>query len=426
MMCTDSILQMPRSRPQHSAVSENVPSAAEADQQVCARIGLPEAAVLLDEAALSQLLGQPVQMTHMRLKPGRSCVIAWADRRSQAGWTTLTHDPDKFYKSLHRAERFGHPITVHQDQGPYLVSGSMWADPNLAKELDDARSALNHRAGGDVEWQILRYNPRRRVVAAVNTGSVHTTGATQTPQHEVIRVATGGTEKLISSARHWETLGFPVEHTEGVGHRVTAALTPLWGAGDLHCFPQAAAATSAGAAIAQVHSSPAEPPVDAGWPVEELATDSDGAAAAIGRIAPWLHDRAAALVEQLSPRLSSAGRTPSVLVHGDLSPDQVVVADPTSDEIRLIDLDRTGYGDPMRDLGSWAAACRRDQQLELLDPFISSYTATAGDLYDPMRLSAWEAYAHIAAATDPFRHRETEWPQRMTQAVTLAEEALQR
>ncbi|GAA4828728.1 phosphotransferase [Garicola koreensis] len=367
--------------------------------------GLERAGELLDPAALSELLGQQVRITHVRSKPDRSLLVAHTDSRGEAGWTMLTVDPVKYHNAQERAEGFGRRIQVHSTAGPHLFSGSVWSDPQLAKELTEARAVL----GEDVSWQILRYNPRRRVVATLRSGS----------SQKVVRVLASGADHLRQTTRHWRGLGLPVSNVSALGQRSTAVIAPMWGVSDLHSSPHPPAAVTAGAAVAALHAAP---------PRRSAANcahpDPQRAAAGLGQVAPWAQQRATTLAERLAERLAPLGSSTAAEIHGDLSPDQVVLAAHGSHKIRLIDLDRAGSGHPMRDVGSWVAACRRNEQTELIDAFLTGYTEHAPA--EPDDMHAWEAYAHLAGAADFFRHRETDWPAHTVRALDLTEEALNR
>lgn len=426
---------------------------AAADRHAAEITGLPHAETLLDGQALSALLGREVIITHLRIKPGHSVVVAHRDvddvsghagapavdaptpsRRGRHrgllpsprpetgwGWTSVSDDADKFAKALERADQVGEPLTVHDDSRPFLASGTVWTDRVLAKELRAVYEAL----GEEAAWQILRYNPRRRVIAAVTR-----TGEDGRTLRHVVRISSEDLSGMLEAADRWRRLGAPLTNMRAVGSRGTATMTPLWGAGDLLSHPYAPAARTAGTVIAEVHSRGAEledPAEESGTetspPVSRrLTADPQVPADAVAQIAPWLAERAHALAETLSRRLRT--ETDETQLHGDLSPDQVLIAAEESHKIRIIDLDRTGRGPAMRDVGSWMAACRQAVAPELSDAFLTGYTAVSS--VDRQAVHAWEAYAHLAAALDGFRHREEDWPAGVTRRIELAELAVRR
>lgn len=372
---------------------------------------LTYAADLLDDESLSAIVGQPVHATHIRIKPDHSVVVAWkkvlgevdqVDR--EYGWTSVSNDPDKFAKALQRARRVDERLEIHRDTDPFLVSGSLWSDRTLAKELAEAHAAL----GEGYTWQVLRYNPRRRVVARVGKGE----------RQNVVRVAATSLDHILRTAERWRNYGIPVTKAKPLGNRGTATYAPLWGVGDLLTHPHAPAAHTAGEVMAQLHAHHSSE-------AEALATDVEGPAEAVAQVAPWLADRVEALSARLTVRLAGQ-QAPAVELHGDFSPDQVLLAAENSHKIRIIDLDRAGTGPALRDVGSWVASCRVNGLPRLAEAFLTGYTAAPGPgpELDSEALSAWESYAHLSAALDSFRHRESSWPVRVEQRIQLAEEAV--
>lgn len=388
-----------------------IPTQIQADAAAASAVELDRAEEVIDAARLSELLQRSVRITHARIKPGHSVVVAHSDEDAQHGWTMLTNDPDKFRNARQRAEDFGQQLQLHQQHETrgYLYSGSIWSDPALAKELNDARSSLDEVQGRKVQWRILRYNPRRRLVAVVDAGH----------SPKVVRVTAGGADRLLATAARWRSLGLPVTNVAPLGHRRSATIAPLWGVGDLTQQPYEPAAQTAGEAVARLHGAPRcescghRPPADPA-----------GAAAALGRIAPWLAARATELALRCGTQLKPTRDSTAAEIHGDLSPDQVILAAAASHKVRLIDFDRAGYGHPMRDIGSWVATCRHAGTPELIAPFLAGYAASAR--LEAADLDAWEAYAHLARATDFFRHREPDWPRQAVHALNLAERALNR
>lgn len=388
----------------------------EADEVAARAADLPGARTLMDSAELSALLGRQAQISRVRIKPGHSVVAAFTTTDAEPGWAMLTLDADKLSKARHRAEDNSlagtMPFRVHSENRHYLFSGSIWADPVLAKDLGAARSALTRRAGTDQPWTVLRHNPRRRVVAVVPpVDGEH--GA------KIIRVASRRTtHTALETAQRWRSMGLPLVRSTPLGGRGTAVGAPLWGWADLASHPHGPAALTAGAALGTLHQ------MTMSTHRAPLPVHTESAAAAVASIAPWLGPQAHRLAQRIEERFSALGPGVITELHGDLSPDQVVLATPGSHKIRLIDFDRAGAGDSMRDLGSWAAACRRLELDGLIEDFWAGYiTRSAVDL---ARASVWEAFAQLSAAPDAFRLRSPDWPELLQRTLTLAEEALDR
>lgn len=439
-----------------------------ADRHAAETTRLPHAKTLLDSQELSALLGREVIITHVRIKAGHSVVVSHRDADTTSGdapalrpvpsprprettpdadesaarqappssggrqpkplprslpetgwgWTSVSDDADKFAKALKHADQMGEPLAVHETSGPFLASGTLWTDRVLAKELRTVHAMLGEQA----QWEILRYNPRRRVVAAVS----RTAEDGQTTQH-VVRVSSEDLSGMVEAAERWRHLGAPLTKMRTLGTRGTSTMTPLWGSGDLVSHPHAPAAHTAGTVIAEVHSRGRElaesPEAAAPSPsLHRLTADPLIPAEAVACIAPWLAERAYHLAESLQKRLHT--QTDETELHGDLSPDQVLVAAPESHKIRIIDLDRTGRGPAMRDVGSWLAACRQATMPDLSEAFLAGYTAV--ERVDRTAVHAWEAYAHLTAALDDFRHREQHWPAGLSRRIELAELAVRR
>lgn len=407
------------------------PQPAEADAAVASLTRMEHVEDLLDDDALSSRLGLPVRGRHVRIKPEHSVVMAWErtdvdlsapeppEGPAHHGWTGVSRDTDKYAKALARAERVGHQLTIHHEDPVYLISGSMWTDRVLGRELAEAREAL----GPQARWTVLRYNPRRRVVAVVELdGASH-----------VVRVTGQQAAAQLDTADRWRRLGVPMEPLRPLGARGTAVIAPLWGLGDLLQHPSEAAAETAGLIFAELHARSGElAEVAEGTevaevtdlPTRELTCEVTEAVQAIGLVAPWLGRRAQVLAEALGPLLQDAAEGAELVeLHGDLSPDQVLVSDAAGSRVRVIDLDRAGQGPAMRDVGSWTASCRAADHLELAEAFLRGYREVAP--VDEESRHAWEAYAHLRAAVDPFRRREENWPQQASGRISLAEQALQ-
>lgn len=357
---------------------------------------IPRAELLLDAARLSTLLGRDVAIVHLRIKPGHNVLVAWrAMDTGEYGWTEATCDPAKFTNATRRAGRLGQRLMVHSEQEVFLFSGSVWADRKLAKAL----TAL-HRDG----LQILRYNPQRRLVAA-------------TPDGLVVRVHADSVAKLTETSARWQQLGIPAISMFGRGN---LAVSPWWGTGNLLTSGHATDSRAAGGMIAALHRR-GSPGADQ---LAALSTDAVAAATAVSEVAPWLHSRVARLGHRLAVLLPefSAGE-PVTELHGDLSPDQVLV-DRESNGIRIIDFDRAGAGPAARDVGSYLAFCRQAGRVELGESFLAGYRAEEPTLA-MASVAAWEAYAHLTFALSPMRGGDPSWPRHTERAVELAETALQ-
>lgn len=390
-----------------------VSNAREAGAHAAEVAGLDGAAALLSAAGLTQLLGTETEPTHLRMKPGHSVIVSHRGLHSgEHGWTMLTADADKYGKLLSRAEKLRRELTVHRTESPYLVSGSVWADRWLGRELEAARAAL----GADARWQILRYNPRRRVVAVVD----HFSEAGEPARH-VVRVGAEPLDHIVTAAERWREAGLPISRVKPLGGRGTAVTAPLWGHTDLLKDPYAPAAHSAGRRIAELHTQVSRSTSAEGLAM--LEADVDDHVDAVAQVAPWLAERVETLAEKLTSAAMAQDPGEPVQLHGDLSPDQILLAAPGSHKIRIIDLDRAGLGPAMRDVGSWAASCRGAGVPELQEAFLAGYQEVSPT--DPAAMALWESYAHLASALDPFRNCDAAWADKVTRRIESAETAVE-
>lgn len=367
--------------------------------------GVPGVDHLLSDDALSALLGRAVTIKHLRMKPGRSVVVSWcADATGDWGWAEVTGDEDKADKAILRSEVAGESVHSVQRGTAYLLWGGFRTDRALAKDLLAARDSV----GADKAWEVLRYNPSKRVVARLGDS-----GGTS-----VLRVSPE-TDRLVAASQLWQDLGAPVLVPTTVGRRGTASLSPWWGTGDLLSHPDRAAALEAGRAVGGVHRAS----LGKRWPGEAPSLPNlEVTASGLIEVAPWLTTKISRLVARLEPLLGELAEVEPVWVHGDLSPDQVL--HDGAGGIRIIDLDRAGSGPAAQDVGSWLAACAAAGRGELVDPFMSGYAETMRP--SARGLAAAQALAQFRAAVDPFRKLWPDWPAAVTARIALTEQALRR
>lgn len=340
---------------------------------------LADRALFFDAAALSDALGRKVRIERIRYKIGTSIVAAVRDDAGRPAWVLTHADPAKVRNHERAALRAGaSPVWL----GSATVSGPARADRALVPGLADLDEA-------DVRTDSpLRYNPLRRIVMATES--------------RVIKVSAG--EQSVDAARYLADRGIPVIVPSLISPRVTCA--PRWGQGDLSARTSAVLARRTGRALAAVHEAPIGPlRLPRTSPVQVAARAAD----AIRALLPDLGERA----ERIARDADGATGGRAVIVHGDFSPDQVLVGE---DGVRLIDLDRVAIGTPEQDLGSFLAA---GGDAELLDGYVD-----AGGVIDPSALRAWRAISHLQKAVEPFRSGDSNWPAAVAAAVDDAQEAI--
>jgi hypothetical protein len=342
--------------------------------------------VLLDPALLSEALGREVEITRVRWKPATSLVLAI---RSDArhGWVAAYADAAKLDKTRERAARVAASVQDVPSAG-HALAGPLDSDRVLALTLHRARRVLGDGAG-----EVLRYNPHRRVV--IRSGD------------DVVKVAQpdAGRTRLTQRLAAGGLAVLPSHELMGGVHR-----TAWWGRGDLAGSPSGAAAAAAGRALAAIHATRPDtgarelPSGDA-----ELAT----AARAIRRLDAAAGVRATRLASRLRQFPAGERRT---LVHGDFTADQVLCR---GAEVRLIDFDRAGLGEPERDLGAFAAG-------ELLAGRSLHVSLRAGydRPVDERAVARWTAAAALQRAVEPFRCARPDWCDALHAAIDVAEEAI--
>ncbi|WP_159500665.1 phosphotransferase family protein [Microbacterium sp. 18062] len=374
---------------------------AEAARALAARDpGLPAVGVLLDPYRLAEAAGETVGVTRMRYKPGASIALA-VDDGGERRWIAAYADPVKLQKTRRRAQRAGYDVVPVRgvDGG---LSGPAYADRELVSTVHRLRRTHPELVDDAV---ILRHNPHRRLVLRAG--------------RKVVKIAaeapTAGRIAVLSTLA---AAGVPVLVPDAPAPGVTT--TSWWGDGDLASAPSPDAAAAAGAALAALHR------VDAVRPPAGSAAEPRTAIRALAVLSPAAAERAAALALALAA-LPAGG--PAVMLHGDLTADQVLVG---GEGVRLIDFDRLGSGPPERDLGSFVAGERLRARADgrspadadrLCAPFLDAYRA-AGGSPDDDAVRRWTAAAVLLRAAEPFRQARPDWRTGIEAALDVAEEAL--
>ncbi|AOP55079.1 hypothetical protein BLSMQ_3379 [Brevibacterium aurantiacum] len=399
---------------------------AELDEATAEFANLPYVTELRSAEALSQRLGFPVVPNRIRVKPGRNAIVSWSREAGSRlggledwGWTAVVTSADKLVNIRRRAARHDETITVHECSEPrsagatgsVLLSGSVAADSKLGKETARAIARLN----GEID--VIGYNPGRRVLLK------------HSPEHagapEFIRIGTRSQQHLVETAKQWTDWGLPTLPVEPIGSKGTAVGSPWWGTGDLETSPDLAVAEEVGVIIAELHRHTPAEVVSGSSPspfdqAEETAT-------LLAQLLPEVGRSVQDIVRELRQRIGNEPLTGAAAdggaraIHGDLSPDQVLVG---HSECRIIDLDRAGVGPVGMDLGRWVAACRRrtdEEGTSLEAGFLDGYRAAGGVDVD---VEAWAAWAMLVTAVEPWRTCRPDWQQATMQTINAAQQAL--
>ncbi|WP_040283630.1 phosphotransferase [Tessaracoccus massiliensis] len=378
--------------------------------------------LVFNPEALESLTGA-VRAGHLRFKPGTGLTATLLDADgAPTGWLRILADgAEKLDNARRRAER--RSLTVEAAVLPERVAceeraarhdegtttafwGPVLADPGLAKVLDEIDDSPTD------SWQVLRYNPLRRLVVKVTASDgTPVAGRLTHDRQDRLRGAAERIARQVPTVARLRDTGLPESP------RIT------WWAwcdgGDLSHSPSEDAVREAGRVTAQLHEVVPPPGDDIRHHVAgnlaanvELLTALDGDLGA----------RLGSTVERLLPQLTAEG--PAVTCHGDLSADQFFLE---GTRVRLGDLDRVTAGPPAFDLGSFAATSP-----ELLDVLLDGYqslsqapqglvegpSSTAGDL------AAWTAYAHAIRALEPFRAANSDWREKISARIDTIEETL--
>lgn len=374
------------------------------DALVAREPALPALAVLLDDERLSELLrshgwlapGETASVDRLRLKPGTR-VQAGIRTHPQGRWLSAggftTAGLAKVGKERQVARRRGHPTLVRPDL--LLVVSSLTADRDLPalpglRPDDDAgprrRAAVLLRevlaAGGvaPAPGQRLRtatiaYNPARRWVGALHRYAVDG-GARpwandapcalvkvhadpRTAQRSVAvadlltRIGVAGPRTVALSgsmvgSTWWP--GRPADPTSASDATLVADLMARVAAvRPGQPGPGSGSGGRSGSGSAEVWERRADlPRLDHATILEHARA----ATRALGVLDPGAGLRAVAVLDRVAPSLANCLEDP-VLVHGDLSGDQVVMG---ADGPVLIDLDRAAAGPRGWDAASWMAA----------------------------------------------------------------------
>ncbi|WP_314194650.1 aminoglycoside phosphotransferase family protein [uncultured Arthrobacter sp.] len=441
-----------------------VPASMQAERALARRdAALPGLPWLLDNGRLSELLGETVRVTRVRYKPGTSLLVSFRRRRNGSfdyGWA-MTRTPASSGKLLEREHTVrshgGDMRILRPDPGDpeaLVAVGGVeddWAlHRNLTwlKKYGIERLGLHHRPGAALlaGSSVLRYKPERRLVLLSHKASTAV----------VIKAAAkpaspGQQTQFLNRLRHHGVPLLPqLADAECLGHGITASTA--WGTGDLAARGNSTgtrtAAYTAGQALAALHRVPAA--VDVSGPVaepaaghrcEDLAAQLKATRTMVSALLPELEPLARELETRLTALLLARPRTAPVLVHGDFSPDQVLVGD---SEVRLIDFDRTASGFAEADLGSFAAAeeavlpaAGRSPSSEALPDggapagaaaggpktaLLAEGYVDAGGRFSQAAVDAWAAYRLFNSSVDPFRDRSPEWAADMSWHLGRAKE----
>ncbi|VEG25626.1 aminoglycoside phosphotransferase family protein [Actinomyces howellii] len=364
---------------------------------------------LLDPTALSELVDQPVRAGRLRIKPGVSVAVSLLRRGdgAPAGWARLLWPVSrtKAESSRRRAERLG--LSTAQrllPDGLLVEHGPIPADPRLGAVIDRA-----HRHGVLEGWEpeaVLRHNPLRRLVVAYGDRVVKLSAAPRPHDRELHLLV----QRRLAVP---EDLGVPTDReAPALGDHVRVLRRV--GDSDLATRPDEVASRAAGGLLAALHSVDArQVPVDLRRHLEAPAPGPDDLVSVHARLLESLDTGLARRLRALHPLLGpDPARGPRVLIHGDASPDQVLV-DRRGQRVWWTDFDRARFGSPVADLGSYLAEAGSLEGEALL----TGYVACGGRSPEPPQLRQAVAVSRLARLVDPLRGGDPAWRERVGQRL---------
>lgn len=373
------------------------------------------------------------RLEHIRHKPGVSLVGRVRGADDEQSWWFAAYAPaaaEKAAKIRSRASKTGIDLltcTVPAFPDLEILAGPIGADKMLTKSLH-AIGLVG--ADGRLMAEVLSYNPFRRLVARVPDAGVADAPASLIPG-AVVRVWAEMPASMPALAG-LHRVGAPVLQTSTVGP--SAIVQPWAGARSLDtvlaggAYPGMSADLAVvGSALARLHRTELPdavslPTVD---PAGALSAVRSGLAEARPDCLPDFDAVAARTVERLC-----ADDSAPMLLHGDFSADQVVLAD--TFEPVLIDLDRMQLGPAGFDLGDFAAVellSGRDERsgAAIAEGWVAAFGT--GPERDGARaaiahLPAWTALHILLRALKPFRDLSPRWSAEVEERIALAARVL--
>lgn len=405
---------------------------------------VPGLALLLDPEALAEACRRRLpelgvsraHLEYVRYKPGTNCLAGY---RFELGGATI-----EGYAKAFNAEDWNVPETAGKPGAVRCaIEGhaiAVFLFPHDAKlpwldrlgDVDRRRALLRARLPNqpghwDAALRTLRYKPERRYVGQLLTdggpwavAKVYSDPRFATAAANAKHVRSQGrlqiARRIASSDRGRMLL---LEWLDG---RLLAEAigAPGFAPGDL---------AAVGEALAELHGQ--RPRVLRPLAPEDGAKAFFAIARGLAVLCPPLARQADRLALRLAESLACEPAGIST-VHGDFYAKQVLLAG--DETVAILDLDQAACGDPAADLGNFLAHLEADALRGTLDPrriapladaLLAGYGA-ARQQPTPSRVGVCTAAALFRLAHDPFRHRETEWPDRIAAILDRAEMLSQR
>lgn len=406
-------------------------------------------ATLLDEDAFLETLRglcpahdvRSVRARYMRYKPHKSCLVAYSVQVGDTeSWVyARCHAEDQIVKVANA--RLKMEVRGAFGAGLYTVPEkgiAIFAYPNdyeirsLRKLYEGERTpprmrrilpASPHLHG--VVPMTLRYKPERRFVGKLDDGRGEAAVLRLYPEAQY--------EDIHQRAWAFKDMGdLRVPRVVGDSKRYSA-LAHRWVEGklleDVLCGggDQGPVLEHVAGALATLHRQ--RPRLNAMYSASDYCRGVEAACNALTAVEPDLGRRAAEISTSVQRAVLELSWK-SQAVHGDFSSDQVVL---DGDSVTILDLDRSAYGNPSMDIGSFIAAIlmlSAEGRISVADGSViatqcaSAYWRAAG-CEDSMGVRAFTAGALLMKAPEPFRQRRAEWPSRVAVLLNHADRLMQ-
>ncbi|MCB0977635.1 MAG: phosphotransferase [Acidimicrobiales bacterium] len=362
---------------------------------------LPVLGLLLDTARLDEELAaaagerawSSVEVERLRYKVGTSvqASVALSDdagpvrRLRVAGYRRGR--TDKLRKDI-RWARSGGGLVANSESGSWSAVAP-WADRHLG--IGDR---LAGHASDPSALQVLSYNPARRLVVRPTVGDgtgllmkVHAPGTSKAPTATLHALAAAGAPIVPTSAES----GGTVRWSSWVDGRVAGPDVD----GDAVADALELLDRAAGGVPART------------WSSQDLSVRAGRALRTVGSLLPALAGAASSLAADLDEALRQLPAGATSFLHGDLSPDQVIVPN-SGGPVVLIDLDDCGRGPGGWDRATWLAS---QVATGSVDP-----VPLPGPAPHPTLLSA----ALAIRSPEPFQRRRVGWARTIESMLAMS------
>lgn len=407
---------------------------------------LPGLALVLDAGAFAERLSRRLpdqgiigaESTYLRYKPGTSCVAAFRLER-------VGGDPIEVYAKAHTIHHYG---TVVRRRETLRAPTAL----NRARHLFDDLAIVVRSPIGDREMKALRrlFDPERyprqirQLLRATPTlWDAQLDTLRYKPERRFVgRLLYKGQPAAVLKVycqRDFKTafagaaFAAAIGHTRLLGalatHRILAVSwlpgTPL----QLHTGDTLAPKTlrRVGAKIAELHGGIINHSVPRTREFEAEATID--AAESLAFVCSHLSARIREIAWRAVEDLRSAPFRPCS-IHGDFSADQIII---NGERVEIIDWDNAACGDPAADLGSFIARLEADATNgtmpasateRAVEELRSGYEEVTGTL--PAAIDLQTVIGLIRLASENFRNRIPNWPERTEALLDRSEEIYRR